>query len=132
LRASTGTRAHLLDSQWLGFIAEAHFRMGEYDGALTALDGAAQTAVAAGDCHYQGDLHRLRGAVLAATGEAGEAASWLHQGLDTASSQQAKSLELRAATSLARLLAEQDERQKAHNLLARSMAGSPRASTPPT
>ena len=63
-------------------------------------------------------MHRLRGAVLAATGEAGEATSWLHRALDTASSQQAKSLELRAATSLARLLAEQDERQKAYNLLA--------------
>ena len=118
LAAWNGTGAHLLDSQWLGFIAEAHFRMGEYDDALTALDGAARTAVAAGDCHYQAELHRLRGAVLAATGEAGEAASWLHRALDTASSQQAKSLELRAATSLARLLAEQDERQKAYNLLA--------------
>ena len=44
--------------------------------------------------------------------------SWLKRAIDTARSQQAKSLELRAATSLARLWAEQGERQKAHDLLA--------------
>ena len=56
--------------------------------------------------------------VLAETGEDGEAAAWFQQAIDTARSQQAKSLELRAATSLARLWAESDERQKAYNLLA--------------
>ena len=39
------------------------------------------------------------------TGDAAEAASWFQQAIDTARSQQAKSLELRAATSLARLWA---------------------------
>ncbi|HZA67530.1 MAG TPA: AAA family ATPase, partial [Geminicoccaceae bacterium] len=117
LAAWNGTGAHLLDSQWLGFIAEAHFRMGEYDDALTALDGAAQTAVAAGDCHYQAELYRLRGAVLAETGEHDAAASWLQEAIDTARSQDAKSLELRAATSLARLRADQGQRREALDLL---------------
>jgi hypothetical protein len=45
-------------------------------------------------------------------------ASWLQRAIDTARSQEAKSLELRAATSLARLWAEQGERRKAHDLLA--------------
>ena len=112
------TGAHLLDSQWLSFIAEAHLRAGEFDDALTALDGAAQTAAAAGDCHYQAELYRLRGVLQAATGEASEAAAWFHRAIDTARSQQAKSLELRAATSLAGLCVEQGERQKAHDLLA--------------
>ena len=38
--------------------------------------------------------------------------------IDTARSQQAKSLELRAATSLARLWGEQGKRAEAHDLLA--------------
>jgi predicted ATPase len=118
LAAWNETGAHLLDSQWLGFIAEAHLRAAEFDEALTTLDGAAQTAVAAGDCHYQAELHRLRGILLAATGNAAEAASWLQRAIDLARSQQARSLELRAATSLARLWAEQGERQMAHDLLA--------------
>jgi tetratricopeptide (TPR) repeat protein len=43
--------SHVLDTQWLGFIAEAHLRAGEYDDALTALDRAAEICVATGACH---------------------------------------------------------------------------------
>ena len=92
LAAWNGTGAHLLDSQWLGFIAEAHLRAAEFDEALTTLDGAAQTAVAAGDCHYQAELHRLKAVVLVATGNPAEAASCFQQAIDMAQSQQAKSL----------------------------------------
>jgi predicted ATPase len=56
--------------------------------------------------------------VLAETGEDDEAAAWLQRAIDTARSQRAKSLELRAATNLARLWAERGERHKAHDLLA--------------
>jgi predicted ATPase len=55
---------------------------------------------------------------LAETGEDAEAAAWLQRAIDTARGQQAKSLELRAATSLARLWAEQGVRRKARDLLA--------------
>jgi predicted ATPase len=118
LAAWNGTGAHLLDSQWLGFIADAHLRAAEFDDALAALDRATETAVAAGDCHYRAELYRLRGVVLAQTGEDAEAISSFHRAIDTARSQQAKSLELRAATSLARLWAEQGKRAEAHDLLA--------------
>jgi predicted ATPase len=79
--------------------------------------------------HYQAELYRLKGAIFAETGEHAEAASWFQQAIDTARSQQAKSLELRAATSLARLWAEQGER-KAYDLLA-PVYGCFRASIPP-
>jgi predicted ATPase len=108
----------LFDTQWLGFIAEAHVRAGQFDDALRALDRAAETAAATGECHYQAELYRLRGVVLAKTGEDAEATSWLHRAVDTARKQQAKSLELRAATSLARLWTDQGRRDKAHDLLA--------------
>jgi predicted ATPase len=107
----------LLDTQWLGFIAEAQIQAGKFDHALTELDRATETAAATGECHYQAELFRLRGIVLASTGEEAEALTWLQRAIDTARSQQAKSLELRAATSLARLWAEQRERRKAHDLL---------------
>ena len=113
-----GAGCHLFDTQWLGFTADAHLQVGDLDGALTALDRAAETTAATGECHYQAELYRLRGVVLAETGEDAEAALWLQRAIDTARSQQAKSLELRAATSLARLWAEQGEPQKAYDLLA--------------
>jgi predicted ATPase len=112
-----GTGCHLFDTQWLGFIAEAHLQAGDFDDALAALDQA-QTAATAGECHYQAELYRLRGTVLAKNGAPAEAASWLHRAIDTARSQQARSLELRAATSLARLWRDQGKRAEAHHLLA--------------
>jgi predicted ATPase len=47
-----------------------------------------------------------------------EAEPWLRRALDVARHQQAKSLELRAAMSLARLWQQQGERVAAHDLLA--------------
>jgi predicted ATPase len=47
-----------------------------------------------------------------------EAESCFHHAIAIAQSQQAKSLELRAATSLARLWQQQGKRQEAHDLLA--------------
>jgi predicted ATPase len=110
--------AHLLDTQWLGFIAEAEIQAGKFDHALTALDRAAETAATTGERHYQAELYRLRGVVLANTGEEAEALTCLQRAIDTARSQQAKSLELRAATSLARLWRDQGERAPARDLLA--------------
>jgi predicted ATPase len=47
-----------------------------------------------------------------------EAEGWLQRALDVARRQEAKSLELRATTSLARLWQQQGKRQEAHDLLA--------------
>ena len=113
-----GVGAHLLDTQWLGFIAQAHFQAGSFEDALITLDQACQAVAATGECHYQAELYRLRGVISAESGEATEAASWLQQAVAMAQNQQAKSLELRAATSLARVWIEQGERWKAHDLLA--------------
>jgi predicted ATPase len=110
--------AHLLDTQWLGFLAEAHLQAPELDEARAALDRAIETAAATGECYYQAELYRLRGVVVAKTGEAAEAGVWLQRAIDTARSQQAKSLELRAVTSLARLWTDQGRRAEAGNLLA--------------
>jgi predicted ATPase len=121
---ATGSR--LLDSQWLDFTAEAYAQAGQFEDALTALDRAAETVVATGECHYQAELHRLRGAVLAETGEHAEAASWFQQAIDTARSQQARSLELRPASPACG--PNRANAPRPATSWHRSTAGSPRAS----
>jgi class 3 adenylate cyclase/predicted ATPase len=65
------------------------------------------------------DLLRLDGDLVLATGGAPEeAAARYQQALDIARAQEAKSLELRAATSLARLWRDQGKRAEARDLLA--------------
>jgi class 3 adenylate cyclase/predicted ATPase len=118
LAAWKATGSRVLGTQWLGYLADADLRAGEFDDALAALDQAAEIGAATGECHYQAELYRLRGGVLAKTGDDAGAVSCFHQALDTARGQQAKSLELRTATSLARLCAEQGRRREAHDLLA--------------
>jgi class 3 adenylate cyclase/predicted ATPase len=117
LLAWSGVGNRLLDPQWLGYTAEAHLRANQLADALSTLDRAAEAAPT-GACHYQAELLRLRGEVLTRTGEQAEAASWLQRAIDTARGQQAKSLELRAATSLARLWRDEGKRTQAHDLLA--------------
>jgi predicted ATPase len=66
-------------------------------------------------------LPGINGHEGAATGRSprqAEAESWFHQALDIARRQQAKSLELRAATSLSRLWQQQGRRIEAYQLLA--------------
>jgi predicted ATPase len=113
---ATGARLHR--TVWLGFLAEACLWTGQFDDARSALDRATETAAVTGEAHYQAELHRLRGAVLAESGDIAEAVSWLQRAIDTAHTQQAKSLELRAATSLARLWRDQGRRPEARDLLA--------------
>src|SRR5262249_40432835 len=66
------------------------------------------------------ELHRVRGELLAAKGRgsAEEVEICFRAALDVAHEQQAKILELRAATSLARLWSGRGERQRAQDLLA--------------
>jgi predicted ATPase len=81
----------------------------------TGLAVAAQT----GQPLFDADLHRLDGDLLLATsGPADEAAARYHRALAIAREQGARSLELRAATSLARLWRDQGKRADARHLLA--------------
>jgi predicted ATPase len=69
---------------------------------------------------YEAELYRLKGELLLqqSSDNAAEAESCFHQALKVSRHQEAKSLELRAATSLARLWQAQDKRQEAYDLLA--------------
>ena len=70
---------------------------------------------------YEAELYRLQGELLCQKNRVGDA-TWLPEShflraLDIARSQRAKSWELRAATSLARLWQQRGQRDKAHGLL---------------
>ena len=93
--------------------------MGEPEEGLTVLAEALTLAETTGDRWYNPELYRLKGVLLLqqSADHHAEAQACFQQALDVAHSQQAKSLELRAATSLARLWQRQGKRNEARLLL---------------
>jgi predicted ATPase len=120
LRAFRATGAVINQSYFLALLAEAHGTMGQPETGLTMLTEALALVDKTGERWYAPELHRLKGELLLqqSSDNQAEAETCFHHALDIARSQQAKSLELRAATSLARLWHQQGKRQEAHDLLA--------------
>jgi class 3 adenylate cyclase/predicted ATPase len=112
--------AELVRPNFLALLAEAHGTLGEPEAGLTVLAEALTCAETTGDRWYEPELYRLKGELLLqqSSDHQAEAESCFHQAISIAQSQQAKSLELRAATSLARLWQQQGKRREAHALLA--------------
>ena len=92
-------------------------RTGNHSGGAEALMGAAAIAEQSGERWWNAEICRLRGLVALSGGEVSESEAWLLKSLQTAQQQRAKSLELRAAMSLARLRRDQGKVQQAHELL---------------
>ena len=107
-------------TRYLGMLAEAHDRMGQAEAGLRLLAEALRVADNTGEHFYTAELCRLKGALLLAQSSAQgeEADACFRQALAIARQQQAKSLELRAATSLSRLWQRQGKRAEAYALLA--------------
>jgi class 3 adenylate cyclase/predicted ATPase len=99
--------------------AEASLQAGQPDGAKTALDIAFMVKDEIGERFWVAEMLRLRGEVSLATTEGTEFEAEHHfQGaLQTARSQEARSFELRAAMSLARLWQKQGKLRDAFELL---------------
>ena len=87
---------------------------------LAVLAEALTLAETTGERWYEAELYRLKGELLLQQNSDNhtEATSCFHQAIAIAQSQQAKSWELRAAVSLARLQQQQGKPQEAHDLLA--------------
>jgi predicted ATPase len=102
----------------LAFLAEGLTRRGDRAAALAALREGLETSDVTGEHMWDAELHRLTGTVLLAENKLDEGQSSLQQAIRIAEAQQAKSLELRAATSLARLWGERGRRAEARDLLA--------------
>ena len=104
----------------LALLAEAHGTIGKPEAGLTVLAEALTLADTTGARWYAPELYRLKGVLLLQQNSANqaEAENCFHKAISIAQSQQAKSWELRATISLARLWQQQGKRQEAHDLLA--------------
>jgi predicted ATPase len=109
----------LAQSYWLALLAEAYSAGGQAEAGLTVLAEALTHADNTGECWYEAELHRLKGELRLqqSSDNHPEAESCFHHALDIARTQQAKSFELRAATSLARLWHQQGKRDEARQVL---------------
>ena len=114
------TGAELFRPYWLALLAEAQGTTGEPETGLLVLTEALTVVDKTGTRWYEAELHRLKGELLLQRNSDNrtEATSCFQQAIAIAQNQQAKFLELRAATSLARLWQQHGKRQEAHDLLA--------------
>jgi predicted ATPase len=104
--------AFLRHPYYLALLAESYLLFGKPEAARAALDVAQTIAQQNGDLWYLPELHRLRGLTEAAPAEA-----CFRRALGIAREQGSRSLELRAATSLAGYLRENGRSEEAAVLL---------------
>src|SRR5262249_33459754 len=103
-------------SLYLGWLAEAWLEGSDYREADAALRGAFAIVEGNRERLWEAELLRLRGELKSAC--QGDAEADFRRAVEVARSQRAKSLELRATTSLARLLAKQGGGNEALRMLA--------------
>jgi predicted ATPase len=120
LRAFRTTGAEISRPYYLALLAEAYGMRGQPEAGLTALTEARTLAETTGERWYHAELWRLQGELLlqGSAEQAPAAATCFQHAMAIAHNQQAKSLELRASTSLARLWQQQGKRREAAALLA--------------
>ena len=136
--AAQATGTEVLRPHFLGLLAEALARTRESDAGLRVLDDALAMADRNGERYYQAELYRLKGELLlrkstdralalTATGGQrvvesepvdGSAEGCFYRSIEIARRQKAKSLELRAVMSMARLYQEKGRTEEALDLLA--------------
>jgi class 3 adenylate cyclase/predicted ATPase len=107
-------------SHWLALLAQAYHNTGRPAEGLRAIAEAFDHVAQTGIVYYEAELHRIDGQLRLRLDAADEqrAEMSFHRALQIAKQQQAKSWELRAATSLARLCGEQGRRREGRDLLA--------------
>jgi predicted ATPase len=120
LAALRAKESRVLWSWFLVLLAEACGRAGQVEEGLRALDEALEVMQTTEERVYEAEVYRLQGELLLqqSTAQQGEAEASFHQALTVARRQEAKSLELRAAASLARLWQQQGKHAEARELLA--------------
>jgi len=107
-------------SFWLGVLAKAYSLAGNAKEALKNIDKALAFVKENDERFCQAQLQALRGEIIRrhSHGDSTEAAHCFGSALEVARGQGAKSWELRAATSLARLLRDTNRRDEARKMLA--------------
>jgi predicted ATPase len=120
ISAFRATGASVFVPYFYTWLADVSAHLGHVEEALQALVEAHTLVEQHEERWWAAEVSRLRGVLLLrqpGTPQE-EAEAWLQRALDVARRQQAKSLELRAAMSLAQLWQQQGKRAEAHALLA--------------
>jgi tetratricopeptide (TPR) repeat protein len=113
-----GTGSHA-DTPVFLLLGNAYMTAARFTEAREAVEERLAVSARTGWVSYDAELHRLQGEItVSAGGSPAEAEACFRQALDIARAQGAKSWELRATTSLARLLASQGNRDEARTMLA--------------
>ncbi len=132
LAAFRATGAAIMVPYFLGLLAEAYGKMGQAKEGLTMLAEALEMVDKTEECWNEAELYRLKGELTLQSNVQGpkpvlsvvegskveeEAEECFHKAVEIARKQQAKSPELRATMSLARLWQQQGQQQEAHHML---------------
>ena len=133
LAAFKATGSGIWLSYCLALLAEACGKAGQVEQGLTVLAEALAFVDRTGERYYEAELYRLKGELTLQqenqkakvkgqkakieTEAHGEAEACFLRAIDIAQKQQAKSLELRATKSLARLWQQQGKQDEAHRML---------------
>jgi class 3 adenylate cyclase/predicted ATPase len=115
---STGTT---LWASWpLSLLAMAYAELGRFDDAWRCIDEAMTTVETAKERFWEAEVNRIAGEIALKSPErdTAKAEAYFERALAIARAQQAKSWELRAATSMARLWRARGKWEQARNLLA--------------
>jgi len=115
---STGATAWI--PSYLSYLAKAYAELGQFDEAWRYSNEATTAIETTKETWWEADIRRRAGeiALMSPQPNAAKALAYFEQALAVARAQQAKSWELRAAMSIARLYRDQGKRQQARDLLA--------------
>ena len=120
LAAYLATGAEAWRPMYLGMLAASYAHAGQATEGLRQVNKALQIVEATQERWWEPELYRLRGVLLleVSSDHHAETVSSFHQAITIARRQHAKSWELRAAMSLARLWQQQGKQARARKLLA--------------
>ena len=120
IAAYRSTGATIYASFHLSNLAKAYAELGQFDDARRCIDEAMTAVETTKERWGEADIHRIAGEIALSSPQrdAAKAQAYFERALTVARSQQAKSWELRAAMSLARLWRDQGRRDDARDLLA--------------
>jgi class 3 adenylate cyclase/predicted ATPase len=112
--------ASLYEPRHLCYLAMAYAELGQLDDARHCIEDAIEKVESSKEKWFEAEVHRIAGeiALKSSASDTEEAEKYFGRALATARQQQAKSYELRAAMSTARLWRSQGKPQQARELLA--------------
>ena len=104
---------------YLSYLASAHAELGQFNDATRCIGEAITAVETTKERWFEAEVNRIAGeiALLAPAPDAARAQSFFERALEVAREQQAKTWELRAAMSMARLWRDRGKRRQARDLL---------------